>query len=330
MKIETDRLLSERANLQSYLFSANITIKFNIKFSCFDGKIVKILTGNISNQRCNLCHMLPREYKGLEDIDLSLRSKLFTEEICTAPLHFGERAFDHLFKLGCRQDIKKYRKDHMDDDEKMCLEFERLFMIDRLLHQLGVLIDMPGSSGGNTTNGNSIRRCWEEPWLLAEVFGLPIKLVKGIIVVWKCLRSPITPDVTRFKKYCMKLVRLYEHELHWAEMAPALHLILHHGWLLLQAIPEHMNISMFNEEGLEAINKKIKHYEKNRARQTSRPNRLSDVFQRINDFSYPVILDKIAERAKKVKKSNVPDVEVLRLLPYEISGYSSSEDDDDM
>ena len=36
----------------------------------------------------NLCRMLSRKYKGLDDINLSLQSKLFTEEMCTALLHF--------------------------------------------------------------------------------------------------------------------------------------------------------------------------------------------------------------------------------------------------
>ena len=327
MKIETDRLFGERDNLQDYHFSENITIQFNVKFPMFDGKITKILTGNISNQRCNLCHLLPREYKGKDEIKLSLRSILFTDEICTAPLHFGERSFDHLLNLGYRQEIKKYRKDHMSTEEQTGLEFERLAIIDKLQDQLGVLVDMPGTNGGSTTNGNTIRRCFEEPRLLTDVLGLSFELVNGIIVVWRTLRCSDPLDANRFKKYCMKLVKLYELEVPWAEMNPALHLILHHGWMLIDAIPETMSVSMFNEEGLEAINKKIKHYEKNRARQTSRTNRLSDVFQRINDFSYPVILDKIAKRTKKVKKSSTPDVEVLKLQPYEIGGYESSDDE---
>ena len=120
-------------------------------------------------------------------------------------------------------------------------------------------------------------------------------------------------------------MRLYEAELDWAEMCPTLHLILHHGWMLLEAIPETMNVSMYNEEGLEAVNKRIKHYEVYRARQTSRKNRLGDVFQRINDFSYPVILDKIAKRSKKSKITHFPDLEVIKLLPLEISGYESDE-----
>ena len=213
----------------------------------------------------------------------------------------------------------------MDIDEKVCLEFERLFMIDKLLDKLGVLVDMPGKNGGNTTNGNTIRRCFEDPQLLAEVFGLSFDLVNGIITVWKSLRCGFTPDPSRFKKYCLKLVRLYEAELDWAEMCPTLHLILHHGWMLLEAIPETMNVSMYNEEGLEAVNKRIKHYEVYRARQTSRKNRLGDVFQRINDFSYPVILDKIAKRSKKSKITHFPDLEVIKLLPLEISGYESDE-----
>ena len=325
MKIETERLIQERDNLQEFKFSENITFKYPTTMSMFDGKLVKEITGNKSNQRCNLCHLLPREYKGKEDISLSLRSTLFTEEICTAPLHFGERVFDHMFQLGTRQDVKKYRKNHMDDEEKTTCEFERLFMIDRLLDSLGVLVDMPGHNGGNTTNGNTVRRCFEYPELLAEVFGLSIELVKGIIVIWKSLRMNARPDPTRFKNRCLKLVKLYEEELPWADMCPTLHLILQHGWMLLEAIPETMNVSMFNEEGLEAVNKRIKHYEVYRARQTSRKNRLGDVFQRINDFSYPVVLDKIAKRNKKVKISHFLDPEVIALLPLEISGYESDE-----
>ena len=334
MKAEADRLISERDNLQELQYSENVTIGYKNTLSMFDGKLAAILTGNITNQRCNLCHLLPREYKGkdVDEIVLTLRSALFTEEICTAPLHFGERVFDHLLKLGKLQSVKKYR--NHSDFQKMVIELERLFIIDRLKHELGVLVDLPGTSGGNTTNGNTIRRCFENPKLLAKVLGISVKLVKAIIVIWKALRCGVRLDSTKFKKYCRMVLKMYEKEFPWAEMCPTLHLILHHGWMLLDAIPETMTIAMFNEEGLEAVNKKIKHYEVNRARQTSRRNRLSDTFQRINDFSYPVILDKIAQRKKKAKKSSILDQDVMLLLPDndndDVQDSDSESDDDNM
>ena len=93
-----------------------------------DGAIVNEMTQNPSSHRCAVCHKLPSEYRNLkpEDHTFCLRAWdaienmvicKFTVErlhkfetdinLFLAPLHFGLRTFDHLFRLGCFQDIRR-------------------------------------------------------------------------------------------------------------------------------------------------------------------------------------------------------------------------------
>ena len=139
-----------------------------------DGAIVNEMTQCHSTHRCAICHKLPSEYRKLkpEDHTFSLQAWDAIENmvICKftierlhnpwywyqsflAPLHFGLRTFDHLFRLGCFQDIRrqcgkktKYRIPKKRTDLKALKKIRRQ-MIQAEFKAKGMRIGFPNPKG---------------------------------------------------------------------------------------------------------------------------------------------------------------------------------------
>ena len=107
LQVEIGRLQGELDNLAPLHYSDQITVHFSGKISGADGKVIMELTGCISTQRCPLCHLLPRQYKGIREYPYL--SPEAAEHLSFANLHFGLRLFEHLQRLAALQDLKTYR-----------------------------------------------------------------------------------------------------------------------------------------------------------------------------------------------------------------------------
>lgn len=87
---------------------------------------------------------------------------------------------------------------------------------------------------------------------------------KVILAVISCSREINIPN---FKTYCEDTARMYAQIYHWYYMPPSAHVILIHGWRIMEHLL--VPISMLSEEAQEANNKNVKNFRQNFARKTS-------------------------------------------------------------
>ena len=308
----------EYKNLQPLHLPNGITVEYKGDFNCVDGKTLNEMTKNNSTQRCPFCHLLPREYmpKGTDGFDFSSEAMEAFENLIFCPLHFGLRTWDNLMRLSCLLELKTPRV--YGDRNHMIFDVKKLYIQERIARDKGLLVDMPTSKGGTTTDGNVIRKLFKDPEYVAHVLGLPLVFVKKIIHVWIAIRASLHLCPNKFKNMCKDIFRLYKEHFPWAEMCPTLHRVLAHGWIILEKFPDTMTLAMVSEEGLECNNKWIRDFILRRSFHSSRKRRLFDVIKRMMDRSDPIILSKVAARKKLVVHLSEYPLEVLALQKDEI------------
>lgn len=88
--------------------------------------------------------------------------------------------------------------------------------------------------------------------------------LKVILAVISCSREV---NIMAFKAYCEETAKIYARKYNWYYMPPSAHVILIHGWRIMQQLL--VPISMLSEEAQEANNKNVKNFRLNFARKTS-------------------------------------------------------------
>lgn len=87
-------------------------------------------------------------------------------------------------------------------------------------------------------------------------------------VILGVLSSKKKIRIDDFKSYCYAAAKLYVRNYDWYYMPPSVHVILMHGYLVINEFK--LPIGMYSEEAQESYNKIIKQFRGNFSRRTSR------------------------------------------------------------
>lgn len=98
--------------------------------------------------------------------------------------------------------------------------------------------------------------------------GFDKKLLQRLKVILAVISSYNEINVEMFKEYCYETAKEYKRLYNWYYMPPSLHVILIHGWRVIEKMI--LPIGMFSEEAQECINKYIKKYKLDFACKNSR------------------------------------------------------------
>ena len=192
LDIEIGRMLKEYKELHPYDLNG-VAVEYKGVMSLIDGKTMHRVTGNDSSQKCPVCHSLQKEFiknnkdKIFDPIDPGCL--FFGEQI----LHFGIRAFEHFLHNGYNMEFKQWNAKGSDEKAKKAAAKKRTH--DELLLKIGVRVDEPRSSGGNSNSGNVARRCFDKAAAFSSVLGINEEIVHRIKVIWNVLRCGLTIDV---------------------------------------------------------------------------------------------------------------------------------------
>lgn len=196
---------------------------------------------------------------------------------------------------------------------------------------MGLNIDKPKSGGaGNTNDGNTARRAFEDPDLLAKCLGLDNQLLKNfrtILIALSC-HLPIVPAL--FESLCYRTAEIYVSHYAWFPMSATVHKILIHAADIMKN--SILPIGMVGEEASKARNKNYKQYRRDHSRKNNRTANLTDIFNRIMDTSDPIVSSlSLDSRLKKKRQLPLPeDVRNLLANPTEnLPSNSESADDED-
>jgi len=264
-----------------------IRIHYSLFLTLIDGKVLNIITGTKSTQRCPICQAKPRQFNDLtnksKDIFLpDSKSLLFG----ISPLHAWIRIFECCLHISYRINIKVWQV----RGDKCKAEFiERKREIQAILFEkLGLIVDKPKpGSSGNSNDGNTARRAFKNPDLFAECLGLNSELLRNFKTILTVLSCQLPVNPLSFDKYCSRTAEIYVANYHWYPMSATLHKILIHGADIIRT--SLLPVGMLGEEASEARNKHYKHYREFHSRKKSRVANLEDVFYRLMDTSDPVI-----------------------------------------
>ncbi|KAL4702325.1 hypothetical protein ACJJTC_006931 [Scirpophaga incertulas] len=125
---------------------------------------------------------------------------------------------------------------------------------------MGLHIDKPRQGAGNSNDGNTARRFFENYHCSSEITGVDEELIKRLYVILKTLASGHTNNPDKFGAYTRNTAQLYVENYRWYYMPSSVHKILIHG----ENIIKHFAILPIGQLAEDAQESRNKDYKKNR------------------------------------------------------------------
>jgi hypothetical protein len=289
-----------------------------------DGKVLNELTNNRAASSCPICH---KTSKQISNPLGEFLAKSGTLEYGASILHFGLRSFEAICSIGYRQDFKKSHEKRTEKENKQMSDREKKVKAE-FKEKLGLIVDQRRDGGSlNTTTGNVARIASENAEITAEIYNVPVQLVKNLKLIWGTMASGFAIDLKKFDEQCKETETIYHQSVGWYNIPPTIHKVLRHGKDLIEncALP----IGLTSEEASEANNKVLRHVRLYHARKTSWLDHLSDLFHRMTDISDPVILAISSTKNKNHNRGKTAlSQDVISLLQHPLLSVSQAMKDD--
>lgn len=286
------------------LGSRDYEMKCNMLLTMVDGKVCNAATGTKSTMRCYICDATSKDFN---DISVSRPVKKENLRFGLSILHARIRLFESLLHIAYKLPVQNLPA--KSESDKLLIKQNKERIQNEFKTKLGLKVDYPKAGFGNSNDGNTSRRFFEDPELAAEITKIDVTLIKRFKIILECISSGFKINKERFDAYAKETAELYIKLYKRHPMTPTLHKILIHG----SEVVEHalLPIGLLSEEAAEARNKHFREYRQNFARKFSRIDCNTDVIHRLLLTSDPLIS---ADR-KIVKKNKKPFMpETLELL----------------
>lgn len=173
--------------------------------SMMDGKTCNVLTGTTSTQTCNVCKVTPKDINNL--IKVSARTCDTSVYKYGLPvLHAYLRCFEYLLHLSYKLELKEWQargqaaKDRVKEKKKI--------LTDLFYEKLGLVVDQPTQKGGNTNDGNTARKFFNNSETVSEITGLNKELIDRFSNILKVISSNHYVNIENYRAYCLKTAEL--------------------------------------------------------------------------------------------------------------------------
>lgn len=175
---------------------------------------------------------------------------------------------------------------------------------------MGLVVDQPKQGGGNSNDGNTARKFFDNPVKAAEITGLDYRIIIRFSTILSTLSSCHYIKIENFKKYCLDSTAYLLTELYgWYHMSASVHKLLIHGGDIIKSLP--LPVGQLSEDVLEASHKEYKNIRLFHSRKTSRVNTNTDILNMLLISSDPVI----SAHRQVVRKNRKPfPQEVIAML----------------
>jgi hypothetical protein len=236
--------------------------------------------------------------------------------------HAWIRVFEFVVNLSIKLPVKVWQA--RGEKVKAIIAKREQKLKEKFWSNFGLKINQPRPNGaGNSNNGNTSRRAFQDPQKLATILELEFTLVNNLRTILVSLSCQLCIDPVKFNDLCMETAKFYIDKYSWYYMPATVHTILFHGSQIMVNSP--LPVGMYGEEGLEASNKVNKNNRNFHSRKDSRLHSIEDMFNRAMDGSDPLISSIRVSKMKKPKEKILPQ-EVLELL---LTPTEDSEQNDD-
>lgn len=280
-------------------------VSYDMKCTMIDGKVCNVLTDQKSSTSCNICGASPNQMNNLELIK-NMKCKEENYKFGLSTLHCWIRFMECLLHVSYNIDFKN---SSARGENKNLKEIRKKRIQSDLKSQLSITVDVVKRGYGTTNDGNTARRFFSEPEIVASILGLDENLIKKFANILQIMASGLEIDLEKFHEYATETAELFVKLYHWYKMPPSIHKVLIHGSHIMKAV--NLPIGCLSEEAQEASNKIFKHARANNSRKCSRQANNVDVLHHLLISSDPII-SKI--RLQKEKKSKELSDEAQKLL----------------
>lgn len=281
-----------------------------------DGKVCSALSQYDSTQRCYICGATPKEMNRDSFVTRNIDEDMYSFGI--SPLHWWIRAYECMFHISYKLEIRKWQARAPDD--KTSVEIRKSYIQERFRKEMGVLVDMPKQTAGNTNDGNSARRFFRNSELTASITGVGNRLIRGFLVILEFLSCDLEIDAEKFKIYTTETKCLYQSLYPWFNMPASIHKILVHGEQIIKTCL--LPLGQLTEEAQEANNKEYRRNREYFSRKTSRKDTNRDILNRFLVESDPLLSTKSG--FSRMKSHNLSP-ETISLLKTPTAIFSTSE-----
>ncbi|KAL4152921.1 hypothetical protein QTP88_000754 [Uroleucon formosanum] len=181
IKESTDTSIAEKEKVQSQINKLiNSTVTFdkksfivthNLILGMVDGKICNALTDTTSTLRCFLCGTISKQFNLIDEM---VKREVKTDNLSfgISVLHGWIRFFECLLHLSYKLPLKKWQA-RGDVEKKIVLE-NKLRIQKEFKEKLGLLVDKPKPGFGNSNDGNTARRFFQNSEISAEITKLDL------------------------------------------------------------------------------------------------------------------------------------------------------------
>lgn len=285
-----------------------------------DGKVCNAATGTKSTSRCYICGATSKDFN-----KIAIQREISSEaiEFGLSILHARIRLFESILHLAYKLPVKKYRERKTESEKKLEHE-KKLYIQKRFREETGLLVDIPKANFGNTNDGNTSRRFFEDPKLASDITGINYDLIYRLKVILEAISSGHIIHSEKYDQYALDTARLYVDLYPWHPMTPTMHKILIHGAVIIKNAL--LPIGQLSEEAAEARNKHFRLYRQEFARKFSRENCNRDILNRLLLTSDPLIS---SMRSLKRRKTQCFLKETIALLMPGEPNVNSSESEEE-
>lgn len=162
-------------------------------------------TNTKSTSRCYIYGLTSQNFNSISK-ELSINSEAI--EFGLSVLHTRIRIFESILHLAYKLLLKKYREKRNEEEKELEIRTKKHIQ-ERFRRETGLLVDMPKANFGNTNDGNTSRRFFENPELDADITEVDFQLIYRLKIILETISSGHKIDVKKFDEYTMTTAKLY-------------------------------------------------------------------------------------------------------------------------
>jgi len=331
IKESTDTSIAEKEKLQSQINSIvtfdnkSFIVTHNLILAMVDGKICNALTDTTSTLKCFLCGATSKQFNLIDEM---VKREVKTDNLSfgISVLHGWIRFFECLLHLSYKLPLKKWQA--RGDVEKKIVSENKLRIQKEFKDKLGLLVDKPKPGFGNSNDGNTARRFFQNSKISAEITKLDVEIIEKIHIIMIVVASGHEIKINEFREYTYKTAKYFVEKYPWYNMSPTMHKFFIHGPEIIESAL--LPIGLLTEEAQEARNKDFKRYREHNSRKCCREKTNLDILNLFLLSSDPVISSKRKLMKKKTQSMPIEALALLKSPDVRVSlQYAKDSDDDD-
>ena len=190
-----------------------MTVEHDLKLTMVDGKVCNTLTGTSSTLRCFLCKATSSQFNDIQSMQsmqsrvVDLKGLHFGMSVLHARLRFLDFVLGLAYKISLReeQEIREREgnagrrtKQEKAADKKADFLKVKAAIQSAIREQMGLLVDIPKAGFGNTNDGNTSRRFFNDSEKVSRITKIDLELLRKFRLILEIISSGREIDVAKF------------------------------------------------------------------------------------------------------------------------------------